>query len=95
MAQSLLLSDRYYDPESDHRPTRDELEAVGRRIRAGEQPEWNDQVLAKLVAEQEALDGSGSPSWGRVGLLILGVFLLVAVSIATVVAVVILLRRMM
>lgn len=95
MAQSLMLSTAYYDPETDHRPTKRELDAARRRISDGQQVEWNEKILAKLVAEQDVLDRSGSPSWARIIFLIVGLFLLIAVPVALVVAAIIFIRRLM
>lgn len=70
MAESLLLSDAYYDSERDHRPRRDELEMISRRIRSGETVEWDERIIAELIAEQMTLDREGSPSWLRIALLL-------------------------
>lgn len=93
MAQSLLLSTTYFDPEKDHRPTREELDEVAQRVRSGQEIDWDEQILAKLVAEQDVLDQADSPSWARIVFLLIGLLLLIAVPVALVVAAIVFIRR--
>lgn len=70
MAQSLLLSTKYFDPDTDYSPTRKELDEASRRIRSGESIDWDESTLTELILQQELLD-EGEPSWGRVILFLL------------------------
>ena len=70
MAQSLMLSNAYYDPQTDHRPNRSELQEIARRISSGEEVAWDEAVLATLIDEQKILDEQGSPTWLRITILL-------------------------
>lgn len=95
MAQSLMLSDRYYDPETDHRPDKRELQDLARRIRSCEAIEWDEKTLEGLSREQEVLERAGSPGWTRIVVFILALFLLISIPVAIIVAVLMTLRRHM
>jgi hypothetical protein len=90
MAQSLMLSDAYYDQEVDRKPSKQELEDASRRIESGAPIEWNEQVLADLAREQEILEREGSPSWFRIVVLLVVLFLVPLLAL-----VVLILRRLM
>jgi hypothetical protein len=70
MAQSLMLSDAYYDPETDHRPTKADLQEASHRITTGGEVAWDEIELTKLMAEQQVLDEAGSPSWLKIAVLL-------------------------
>jgi hypothetical protein len=76
MAESLMLSDAYYNASKDHRPDKAELEQASRAIRSGEAIKWDETVLAEMIREQEVLSQGGDPSWLKVFLLALAFLLL-------------------
>jgi len=76
MAKSLLLSDSYYDADRDYKPGRTELQETSNQLRAGTQIDWDERTLARLVEEQRDLERYGSPSWWKIALLLLTMFLI-------------------
>ena len=95
MAQSLMLSDAYYDEETDHKPSKQKLHEASRRIRSGVTIEWDEKVLDKLSKEQKILERAGSPGWFRIIVFLIALFLLLSVPVALVVAVLVIIRRLM
>lgn len=90
MAQSLLLSDRYYDSEKDHRPSKTELAEASRIIMSGGCIDWDEPTIARLIQEQETWDREEDVGWLRVIVL-----LLILLSIPLLALAVFLLRRIM
>jgi len=81
MAESLVLSDRFYDPEKDKRPGREELRKAADSIKAGETIHWDEAVITELMREQKVLADAGGPGWLRVVLLIVALNLVLVVVI--------------
>jgi hypothetical protein len=75
MAQSLILSSEYYDDDEDRRPSKEELTNASLTIKAGGMIDWDERELARLIDEQRVLQKEGSPSWLRIALLLLVIFL--------------------
>ena len=96
MAESLMLSDAYYDPEKDYRPGKAELQQAATRIRSGASVEWDEETLAKLSAEQGILERAGSPSWFRIAAFVVALFLLLVIPTTLAVALLVfILHRLM
>jgi len=81
MAKSLLLSDSYFDPERDYKPGKKELQEASERLQAGNQIDWDETILARLVEEQRELERYGSPSWLKIVLLLFAMFIIPIIAL--------------
>jgi hypothetical protein len=87
MAQSLILSNAYYDEDTDSKPTKKQLDIIASNIRTGLNHDWNEQLIAKLINEQNELNNDNSPGWIKVILLNIGIIIVVIIPIVIVYAI--------
>ena len=80
-AQSLILSTDYYNEETDHRPSKKELNEASRTIRSGGTITWDESKVLQLIDEQAVLERDGSPSWLRVAMLLIVMFLVPLIAL--------------